>query len=171
MERGKLHIYTGNGKGKTTAAVGMAMRTLAWGGSVYMAQFVKGMEYGELRLPKYFPKFTIRQYGRDCFIHKDPEKEDLECARRGWEEVKKVLQEGKYDMIILDELNIALFYKLFPLEEVLEAIDTRDPGPELVITGRYAPKELLDRADLVTEMKEIKHYYREGLLARKGIEY
>ncbi|MDO5712930.1 MAG: cob(I)yrinic acid a,c-diamide adenosyltransferase [Tissierellia bacterium] len=171
IEQGKIHVYTGNGKGKTTAALGLATRMLCSGGKVYMGQFIKGMEYGELHLPDYFPNLTIRQFGRDCFIHQDPKKEDFECALKGWEEVKEKLAKGEEELIILDELNVAIFYKLLPLEEVLQVIDTRNPKPELVITGRYAPEEIIQRGDLVTEMKEIKHYFHQGVRARKGIEY
>ena len=171
MNAGKIHVYTGNGKGKTTTALGMAMRMLCSGKRVFMGQFIKGMEYSEFALPNYFPNFAIEQFGRDCFIHRDPDQEDIDCAKKGWDIMKEKLARGEEDMIILDELNVAIEYKLLPLEEVVEALKNRNPKPEIVITGRYAPQELVDMADLVTEMKEIKHYYQQGLRARKGIEF
>ncbi|MCW8000039.1 cob(I)yrinic acid a,c-diamide adenosyltransferase, partial [Clostridium sp. cpc1] len=107
----------------------------------------------------------------DCFIYNDPTEEDIEAAKKGLEICKKVLESGKYDLVVLDELNIALYYKLFSIEEAIEIIENRDDSVEVIITGRYAPKEIIALADLVTEMKEIKHYYTEGVEARKGIEF
>lgn len=168
---GKIQVYTGNGKGKTTAALGLALRTLCMGGKVYMGQFIKGMQYQELKLPRYFPNMVIRQFGRGCFINRKPEAEDVARGEEGLREVKQVLEKGDYDVIILDELNVALAYDLIDLGEVLDMLKNRDPRPEVIITGRYAKEEILELADLVTEMKEVKHYYHEGLLAREGIEY
>lgn len=168
---GQIQIYTGNGKGKTTAALGLALRAICAGKKVFIGQFVKGMNYSELKAPDYLPGLEIHQFGRDCFIYHEPTIEDKNEAQKGLELCKEILIKGEHDLVIFDELNIALYYKLFPLESVLELIKNKAPHQELVITGRNAPKELIDLADLVTEMKEIKHYYQKGLEARKGIEF
>ena len=112
----------------------------------------------------------IKQYGRDCFIFRDPEAEDLRVAQEGLKEVSKLMQSRKYDVIILDEANIATYYKLFPVDDLLELIQTKPENIELIITGRKADPRIIEAADLVTEMKEIKHYYQEGVHAREGIE-
>lgn len=169
-QKGFVHLYTGNGKGKTTAAFGLALRAACAGMRVYIGQFVKGMEYSELKVQHYIPSIKIEQYGRDCFIEADPEPEDFQCAEIGFEKIKAALQSEEYDMVILDEITVALYYKLVSLENLIEAVKSRNPKIEVVMTGRNAPQELVDAADLVTEMKEIKHYYQQGVLARKGIE-
>ena len=169
--KGYIHIYTGNGKGKTTASIGLAVRAALAGKKVYMGQFVKGMEYSELKLEEYLPDIEFHQFGRDCFIYKKPTKEDILAANEGLNICREVLERGEYDLVILDELNIALYYKLFQIGDVIHMLNNRKPHVEVVITGRYAPKELIDMADLVTEMVEVKHYYNEGVEARKGIEF
>lgn len=171
MEKGYIQLYTGNGKGKTTAALGLALRAICAGKSVYIGQFIKGMDYSELRAIEYLPNLTIEQFGRDCFIYKDPTDEDIRAAKEGLEKIGRLLKNSPYDLIVLDELNIALYYNLFSLEEVLELLNARDKTKEILITGRYAPEELIEISDLVTEMKEIKHYYNQGVEARKGIEF
>lgn len=171
MENSYVHIYTGNGKGKTTASLGLSVRAALAGKKVFFGQFIKGMDYSELRIPNYIPNIEIHQFGRDCFIYNDPTDEDIKEARKGLNICKEVLKSGKYDLVVLDELNIALYYKLFTVDEAIEIIKNRKPSVEVVITGRYAPKELTELADLVTEMKEIKHYYTKGIMARKGIEF
>lgn len=128
------------------------------------------MKYSELDAVKFLPNFTMEQFGKNCFIYDKPTKADIEVARQGLKRMKEVLSSGEYDVVVMDEINIALFYKLFSVDEVLDIIDKRDPHVEVVLTGRYAPKEIIDKADLVTEMKEIKHYYTQGVMARKGIE-
>jgi cob(I)alamin adenosyltransferase len=169
--RGYVHVYTGDGKGKTTAALGLAIRAAGAGMRVYIAQFVKGMHYSELdALQRHADRITLKQYGRDCFIEKEPTQEDIRAARKGLEEVKGILASGDYQMVILDEANIATRYNLFSAEELLELIRTKPESVELVITGRNADPEIIAAADLVTEMKEIKHYYRRGVQARPGIE-
>jgi cob(I)alamin adenosyltransferase len=169
--KGYVHVYTGDGKGKTTAAFGLALRAVGAGFKVYIAQFVKGMKYCELDAVAKFPdRITLKQYGRDCFIHHEPEQADIEAARAGYEEVVKVVESGEYDLVILDEANIATYYNLFTVEELLDLIDRRAENVELVITGRKADPRVIEKADLVTEMKEIKHYYQQGVEARKGIE-
>ena len=171
MEKGYIQLYTGNGKGKTTAALGLALRAICAGKSVYIGQFIKGMDYSELRAIEYLPNLTIEQFGRDCFIYKDPTDEDIKAANEGLEKIGRLLKNSPYDLIVLDELNIALYYNLFSLEEVLELLNARDKTKEILITGRYAPEDLIEISDLVTEMQEIKHYYNQGVEARKGIEF
>ncbi|MEA1887819.1 MAG: cob(I)yrinic acid a,c-diamide adenosyltransferase [Bacteroidota bacterium] len=170
--KGYIHVYTGNGKGKTTAAFGQALRAAGAGKKVFIAQFVKGRQYSETdALSRYLPQVTLKQYGRECFIVKEPEEKDIQAAHRGLAEVKKIISAGQYEMVILDEATIALYYKLFTLNELLDILKKKKEGSEIIITGRYAPQELIDMADLVTEMKEVKHYYTKGVKARKGIEY
>lgn len=169
---GFVHVYTGNGKGKTTAALGLALRAAGAGKKVFIAQFVKGMHYSELdALKKLEPQITIRQYGRDCFIHKNPVSEDINAAREGLEAVARVIREDGYDMVILDEATIATYFHLFSADDLMNVIKMRQPDTEIIVTGRYAPAELIEMADLVTEMKEIKHYYTKGVEAREGIEF
>jgi cob(I)alamin adenosyltransferase len=172
VKQGYTHIYTGDGKGKTTAAFGMALRASGAGLRVFIGQFVKGMDYHEILAVREHPhNITIRQYGRDCFIVNTPTQEDINAARMGLEEMRNIIMEGKYDMVIMDEVNIALHYKLFDMEEVVEVIKQKPLHVELILTGRYAPRKLFTHADLVSEIKEVKHYYKKGIEARKGIEY
>ena len=169
--KGYVQVYTGNGKGKTTAAFGLALRAAGAGLRVYIAQFVKGMKYSELNsLEKLSESITIKQYGRDCFIFREPEKEDIQAAQEGLKEVREIMCSGKYQMIILDEANIATYYNLFSVEELLDFIRAKPEEVELIITGRKADPRIIEEADLVTEMKEIKHYYQKGVQARDGIE-
>lgn len=169
--KGYLHVYTGDGKGKTTAALGLALRAIGAGFKVFVGQFVKGMPYSELNgIQQLGGDIVIRQYGRDCFIHNDPEEEDVLAARKGLEEMKAVLSGGDYRLVVLDEANIAVYYRLFSIDELIEAIQMRDEGVEVVVTGRKAEEKLMAMADLVTEMKEVKHYYQKKVEARKGIE-
>lgn len=177
MARGYVHIYTGDGKGKTTAAFGLAVRALAAGKNVYVGQFVKSMKYCETRIEEIFdgsnPSFgriRIEQLGRGCFIGRDPEPEDTAMAAKGLAICREQMQSGRWDMVILDELAIALHLGLLRAEDVIEALRRRNPGVEAVITGRNAPRELIDAADLVTEMREVKHYYTQGVLSREGID-
>lgn len=169
-DKGYIHIYTGNGKGKTTCALGLSIRAVCAGKKVFFGQFVKGMEYSELHAVKYLPNFQMRQYGRPCFVCNNPTEEDIESAKKGLLEIENILVNSNFDLVVMDELNIALYYKLFSVEEVIKILDKRKENMEIVITGRYASQELIDKADLVTEMKEIKHYYKNGVQARKGIE-
>lgn len=170
--KGYIQVYTGNGKGKTTAAFGLALRAAGAGMKVFIGQFVKGKPYSEIEaVRQYLPGITIRQYGRGCFIAKEPDEEDIRAARKGLDEVSKVISSGEYDLVVLDEATIALWYKLFSVEELNRILDRKPDSMEIVITGRYAPKELTDRADLVTEMQEVKHYYTRGVEAREGIEF
>ncbi len=168
--KGYIQVYTGNGKGKTTAAIGLAIRAAAAGKKVFIAQFVKGMHYSELDILNSIPNIQLKQFGRGCFIYSKPEKEDIDAALKGLAECEKILKNGEFDIVILDEANIALYYNLFSFDEFKKVIQNRAEHIEVIITGRYAPQELIDLADLVTEMKEIKHYYTQGIEARVGIE-
>lgn len=166
-----IHLYTGNGKGKTTAALGLAIRAAGNGMRVFIGQFVKGMPYSELAVIENLPLIELQQFGRDCFIKHEPEKADVDTAQYGWKHVQKMLTSLSVEVLILDELCIALYYKLLDLNEVIETLQDASSKLEIIITGRYAPDELIALADLVTEMKAIKHYYEHGIEARKGIEY
>jgi len=171
MDKGYVQLYTGNGKGKTTAALGQALRAAGAGYKVFIGQFVKGMYYSELDSLKNFSDLiTVKQFGRDCFIFNDPTEEDCCRARDGLKEIKSVLHSGEYQMVILDEVNIATYYKLFTVDELLELITNRPENVEIILTGRMADPRIVEIADLVTEMKEIKHYYQQGVQARTGIE-
>ena len=175
--KGYVHIYTGTGKGKTTAAFGLALRAVCAGKNVYIGQFIKSMAYHENRLTELlhqadesFGSLTIDLLGRGCFIYKDPEPEDVRMAQQALAYCAKLLHDGTYDVVILDELNVALYFGLVSVKEVVKAITERAPGVEVVITGRRAPEELVGMADLVTDMQEVKHYYTRGILSRPGID-
>ena len=169
--KGQVQVYTGDGKGKTTAALGLALRALGTELKVFIGQFVKGMEYSEIKaLTRFSGDITVRQYGLDCFIHNEPTVEDIKAARNGLQQVAEILEEGAHRVVILDEVNIATYYKLFSVAELLEILKNRHPGTEVILTGRKADPALLEFADLVTEMVEIKHYYQVGIEARSGIE-
>lgn len=171
LEKGFVQVYTGNGKGKTTAALGLALRGAGAGMKIFIAQFVKGMKYSELdALKRLEPEIVIHQYGRGCFIMGKPVAEDYTAAEQGLSESRKALVSGDYDMVILDEIHIALHFGLVSREDVLKMMENRPRNVELVLTGRYAPEEIMEKADLVTEMKEIRHYYEKGTPARTGIE-
>ena len=172
LMKGYIQVYTGNGKGKTTAAFGLALRAVGAGKKVFFAQFVKGKSYSEIEaVQKYIPEITIKQYGLGCFIVKIPTEKDIYAAREGLAEVSGILTSGEYDVVVLDEASIAVYYKLFSIEELIEAIKNKRKETEVIITGRYANEKLTEIADLITEMKEVKHYYNYGVEARKGFEY
>jgi cob(I)alamin adenosyltransferase len=171
-ERGTVQLYTGNGKGKTTASIGAAIRAAGHGRRVLMIQFMKGRLYGELAAAEKIEEFTIEQYGRDEFVDpKDPDPVDVELAAKGWARALEAASDEDLDLLILDEINIAVSFGLIALEDVIGFIEKRPPHLELILTGRYAPEELVELADTVTEMHEIKHHYQKGVKARKGIEY
>jgi cob(I)alamin adenosyltransferase len=168
--KGMVHVYTGCGKGKTTAALGLALRAIGADKKVFIAQFVKGMQYSELKSTAEIENMELKQYGHDYFIRGNSSEKDKKAARDGLKEVAELLKNGGYDLIILDEANIAVHYDLFSVDELLTAVEQRQANVEVVITGRYAAEKLIAKADLVTEMREIKHYYQNGIKARKGIE-
>jgi cob(I)alamin adenosyltransferase len=169
--KGYVQVYTGNGKGKTTAAFGQALRAAGAGLRVFIAQFVKGTKYSEHKaMERFSDLITIKQYGRDCFINQAPTDKDIHAARQGYDDVAEIIRSGHYQMVILDEANIAVYYKLFSAHDLVALIDMKPEDLELVITGRYADPMVLEKADLVTEMLEVRHYYHRGVAARKGIE-
>jgi len=170
-EPGRVQVYTGDGKGKTTAALGLALRCAGAGGRVFIAQFVKGMHYSELDvLQRLADLITVRQYGRRCFITDAPTAEDIAAARAGLADARAEMLSGRYRLVILDEANIATHFGLFGVDDLLEFIAARPPHVELVITGRRADDRVIAAADLVTEMRCVKHYYDAGVPARRGIE-
>ncbi len=170
LERGYIQVYTGNGKGKTTAALGISLRTICAGNKVFFGQFMKGQDYSEKKAAQLLPGFFMEQFGGLCFINGSPTEQDISDAKAGLNRMKEVLSSGQYDLVVFDEINTACFFQLISVEEVLAVLDLKPESTEVVLTGRYAPKEIMDRADLVTEMKEIKHYYNAGVDARVGIE-
>jgi cob(I)alamin adenosyltransferase len=171
--RGTVQVYTGNGKGKTTAALGLALRAVGHGLSVYMLQFMKGSSnYGELTSAAQFPSFTIEQSGRDEFVDKEnPAQVDIDMAAAGLAKGRAAVMGGEYDIVILDEANVALDFGLISLEDLLEIIEGKPPHVELILTGRSAHPEVVKSADLVSEVLNIRHHYDSGVEAREGIEY
>jgi cob(I)alamin adenosyltransferase len=173
LKQGYFQIYTGNGKGKTTAALGIALRAMGHGLKTYIGQFMKGQVYGELKASRVMaPLITIEQYGKRTLMHvkESPEESDVRMAKDGLRRANEAMLSGLYDIIVFDEINTAHYFHLVTLEEMLETIRLKPHYVEVIFTGRYAPNELINVADLVTEMKEIKHYYEKGIEARTGIE-
>jgi len=171
LNKGYVHIYTGDGKGKTTAAIGLALRAAGAGMKVFIVQFLKAKASTEfIPLAKLSDSIVFVQYGRDCLIREKPTEEDKTLAQHGLTEARQAIMSGKYDLVILDEANIAVWFKLISVDDLLDLVKKKPLHVELVITGRKADPRLIEAADLVTEMKEIKHYYTQGILARYGIE-
>lgn len=174
LVKGYVQVYTGNGKGKSTAALGLAFRAMGRGLKTYIGQFMKGQHYGELEAAKILlPHITIEQYGRDTFIHiqNPPPEEDLRLSHDGLNKSRKAMFSGDYDVVILDEIITAHYFHLVSLAEIMDMVANKPEQVELVLTGRYAPPELIAAADLVSEIVEVKHYYRRGIYARRGIEH
>ena len=171
LREGYVQVYTGDGKGKTTAALGLALRASGHGLRTYVGQFMKGQPYGELDALRDHPHITIEQYGDvRCIRREEVTPEHVAQARRGLERARQAMLSGDYDVVVLDEVNVAIWFGLLDVEEVLTFLKQRPKQVELVLTGRRAPEELIRRADLVTEMREVKHYYQQGVGARSGIE-
>jgi len=169
--KGYIHIYTGDGKGKTTAALGLALRAAGAGLSVYIAQFLKKGEYSEIKaLDRFSDCITLEQFGLGRFVRGNPQKEDIAAAARGLKAIKSVMSGQKHQVIVMDEANVAVSCGLFTINELLEIIDLKPEGVELVLTGRGAAPEIMERADLVSEVKSLKHYFQNGVKARIGIE-
>jgi cob(I)alamin adenosyltransferase len=170
-KKGYIQVYTGNGKGKTTAALGLAIRAAGAGLKVFIAQFIKMGEYSEIKaLQRFADLITIEQYGRGRFIRGKPAQEDVAAAQKGLERIRAVMASDDYAIIIMEEANVATKLGLFTLEDLLAIMENKPEEKELIITGRGASPRIIDRADLVTEMKEIKHYFHSGVGARVGIE-
>ena len=173
MKKGLIQVYTGNGKGKTTAALGLALRAVGHQMKVLIVQFMKGnVRYGEVESAKKLsPHLTMIQVGRETFISKsNPDPEDLQFAREGFLMARKAIQNKEYDIVILDEINLAIDYGLIPLDDLLQMMDSKPETVELILTGRNVNRAILERADLVTDMVDRKHYYEKGVPAREGIE-
>jgi len=170
--RGYVHLYTGDGKGKTTAAVGLAVRAAGHGKRVYVGQFMKGRPYGENLELSDHPLITVEQYGEpDCISIEQVDEHHRELARSGLRRSREALLEGDYDVVVFDEIDVAIWFGLLSVDDVLDIVTRRPSHVELIMTGRQAPAALVKAADLVTEMREVKHYYRDGVLARAGVEY
>jgi len=171
LQKGYVHVYTGNGKGKTTAMFGLALRACGLGLRVYIGQFIKSIEYSEVKaIRKNLPNVTVELYGVGCFIDREASQEDITAARNGLQRATQIVLSGEYDLVMLDEVNVALFYRMLRVDDVLELIGKKPTNVEMVLTGRGAPKELVAVADVVSDISEIKHYYAKGVLARDGIE-
>ena len=168
---GKVHIYTGPGKGKTTAGLGMAVRAAGAGMKVSIHQFIKGRVSSEVRALKNIANIKISQCGRECFIKNKPDSKDIDCAQKGLVRARQDIMSGKYDLVILDEANVAVDLGLIDAKDMLDIIKNKPCPVELVLTGRGAGKALVKCAHYVTHLRKIKHPFDKGLIARKGIEY
>ncbi|HON59083.1 MAG TPA: cob(I)yrinic acid a,c-diamide adenosyltransferase [Smithella sp.] len=171
--RGLVMVLTGNGKGKTTAAFGQALRAVGHGYKVFVLQFMKGRKYGEfIAAEKYLPSLTVRMSGLDSFVMRgNPAAIDIELAQEGLETARKAIASGRYNMVILDEINVALDFKLIRLKDVVDMIKNKPVHLDLILTGRYAPRAIINLADTVSEVREVKHHYNAGIKDRAGIEY
>lgn len=166
-----IQAYTGTGKGKTTAALGLAVRASGAGLHVYIMQFAKGKNCCELNTLRKIRNIKIEQCGGSCFIAGKPNKTDKTMAVRGLAKAEEAILHSKYEVIILDEIFVALHLGLLSIKALLKILVSAPPEKELILTGRWAPREIIRLADLVSDIKEIKHYYKNGVKARKGIEY
>jgi cob(I)alamin adenosyltransferase len=166
-----IQVYTGNGKGKTTCALGLALRASGAGLKVYICQFIKGRPYSEFDALKKLKNIKIEQCGSGCFIKHNPSRKDMDLANCGWEKVIGLAKKKSFDVIILDEINVALKLKLLSLAAVIKFLKSTPKKIEIILTGRSAPKEIKRIADLVSEIREVKHYFKKGIKARKGIEF
>lgn len=173
LRGGFIHVYTGNGKGKTTAALGQALRASGSGLKTFFVQFMKNFPYGEIRGVRHLTQWiTLEQWGDDAFVldRRIPTPGEMADAEKGLERAREAMNSGEYEIVILDEICVAIHFGLLKTETLMRFLDEKPAGVELILTGRYCPPELIERADLVTEMKEVKHYYQKGVMARKGIE-
>jgi len=171
MKKGYIQVYTGDGKGKTTAALGLALRAAGNKMHSYIGQFMKGQFYGELKSIERIPEIDLEQYGDiKCIRREDVTSKHIDQAMKGLDKARQAMLSGNYDIVILDEINVSIWFGLLSINDVIAFIDLKPESVELILTGRKAPEELITRADLVTEMREIKHYYQNGVDARKGVE-
>jgi cob(I)alamin adenosyltransferase len=172
LGRGLVKILTGKGKGKTTTALGLALMAVGSGLRVYMMQFLKGRVTGEsLAAARLHPDLTLRYWGRPGFVKRLPDSKDLALVKEGWDLARQIMADGEYDLVILDEINRVISLGMLSVEEVIKGLNQRSPKVEVVLTGRDAPAELIEIADIVTEMHPVKHYYQAGVKARRGIEW
>jgi len=172
MQRGLVQLYTGNGKGKTTAALGLALRAFGAGLKVYLGQFIKKGSFSEIKaLRRFRPNIVVRQYGRGRFIRGKPDPADIRCAQKGLNDLSRAMIGGKYDLVIADEIICAVNAGLISAKDVLHLIDRKPASVELVLTGRNAPNQIIKHSDLVTEMRKIRHPFDKGISSRKGIEF
>jgi len=172
MDRGYIQVYTGDGKGKTTAALGLALRAAGAGLRVFIAQFVKNRACSEHEaLERFSDLITVKQFGEGLIIGRETTRSDIDSARSALKEAEYAISSGRYRVVILDEINIALHYGLIELDDVLHILENKPGAVELVLTGRHANEKIIEMADLVTEMKSVKHYSHDGVSARRGIEY
>jgi cob(I)alamin adenosyltransferase len=171
QEKGYVHVYTGNGKGKTTAMLGLALRATGAGFNIYIGQFLKGSEYNEIKaLKMYLPSITVEQYNKDYMLGQLSDS-SVHDAQEGLKRAKEAMLCGKYNLVMLDEINVAVLLGLIDEEDVLDLIESKPGNVELVLTGRYVTPQIVAAADLVSEIRDIKHYYNEGVPAREGIEF
>ena len=173
LEKGYVQVYTGNGKGKTTAALGQALRSAGGGLKTLIVQFMKDFPYSETKsIPNLAQWIRLEQYGNDAFVLKKqpPDDVDLDAARQALRRAQQAILSGEYDIVIMDEVCVAIHFGLLKIEQLLSLLEERPESVELILTGRYCPQALIQKADLVSEMREIKHYYEKGVSARKGID-
>jgi cob(I)alamin adenosyltransferase len=173
LEKGYIQIYTGNGKGKTTAALGQALRAAGRGLKTFIVQFMKNSTYGEVKIIEQMRNWiTLEHYGNDSFVFSNltAGEKDICMAQQAFHRARNAMSSGKYDIVIMDEVCVAIFFALLKTQDVLSLLEEKPEPVELIFTGRYCPQELIERADLVTEMQEIKHYFQKGVTSRKGIE-
>jgi len=172
-EKRLIQVFTGNGKGKTSAALGSVLRATGHGLKVFIVFFMKGKyPYGEFSSLPRLPGVEVASFGLRCLIgDREIDPEEIKQAELALKTAREAMLSGKYDMVVLDEVNVAVYFKLIPLDDVVKLIEEKPPEVELILTGRYAEPAVIERADLVTEMTKIKHPYDKGVQARKGIEY
>jgi cob(I)alamin adenosyltransferase len=173
MRKGCIQVYTGNGKGKTTAALGLALRAAGAGLKVFIAQFIKKRRCSEHDIirSRLADLITVKQFGQGLILKRTTTTSDMKAAQKGLAEIRKAIASNEYNVVILDEVNVAVHYNLISLTDLIDIMEKKPEDVELVITGRYADPRVIDKADLVTEMKEIRHYKEKGTKARRGIEY
>ena len=171
--RGLVMVITGNGKGKTTSAFGQALRAIGHGYKVCIIQFMKGRKYGEIiAAEKYLPNVTIIQSGLDSFVMKDnPAPIDIDLARQGFKKAREIVESREYDLVILDEINVAVDFNLISERQVIDLIEQKPPDVSLLLTGRYASDKIEEAADMVSDITEVKHHYNVGIKGQAGIEY
>ncbi len=172
-ERGYIQVYTGNGKGKSSAAIGIAVRAAGAGLKTFFVQFMKVFPYSEINsLTKLSEFITLKQYGKDDFIFRkeNPNAEEIKETQLGLKEAKAAMHSGEYDLLILDEVCVSIYFKLFTTDEIIDFLKQKPENVEVILTGRYCPDKIIEIADLVSEIKEIKHYFTKGILSRKGFD-